>query len=176
MSSENPKIIEKKESMEDNARKFIVQAIDPNFLKENNASSYELIVDWIATDEDSEKKLAYKKFENGDVQILLISKVTENGIRTSEKKTITEEEYKTLIGSTILHLQKRRYELKTAQNNISFSLKYDEFENGKLCMLEVDAANEDERNLFNPGEFPASLSEVTGDIRYYGYRVADMLI
>lgn len=42
-------------------------------------------------------------------------------------------------------------------------------------MLEVDAYTEEQRASFNPGNFPYSLSEVTGDINYYGYRVGGML-
>ncbi len=39
-------------------------------------------------------------------------------------------------------------------------------------MLEADAASEEEKEFFSPDEFPAELTEVTGDTRYYGYRVA----
>jgi len=42
-------------------------------------------------------------------------------------------------------------------------------------MLEVDASDERERNSFSPDDFPADLEEVTGDIRYYGYRVAEII-
>jgi hypothetical protein len=105
----------------------------------------------------------------------LISKLTKDGKRASVKEKISEETYKELLGSSVLHLEKRRHEFEYVQNNISFSIKFDEFADGKLNILEVDAPNEEERNLFNPNDFPAKLTEVTGDIRYYGYRIADIL-
>ena len=166
---------EGKEAVEDNARKFRVNHIGQDFLEKSNASSFILIVDWLEMGEENEKKLAYKKFENGDIQILLISKTTLDGKRTSEKKRITQEEYEELIDSSALHLQKKRYEFKAIQGDTSFSFKYDEFAEGKVCLLEVDANTEDERNRFDPNDFLYDLSEVTGDIRYYGYRVADMV-
>ncbi len=161
--------------MEDNARKFIVDSLDPEFLKENNAISFVAVVDWLETNEENEKKLAYKKFENGDIQILLVSKITTNGNRVADRKKISEEEYEELLKSSVLRLEKKRYEFNIIQNNITFSLKYDEIEGGKLYMLEVDAANEKERSLFDPVDFPAKLSEVTGDMRYFGYRVVKMV-
>lgn len=164
-----------KEILDDNARKFTVDTIDPKFLKEMEASSFTLTTDWLETGEDNEKKLAYKEFDNGDIQILLISKITKNGSRTSEKEKITEEKYKELLDSSILHLEKKRYEFTYVQKDISFSVKYDEFAESKLCILEVDATNEQERDSFSPGNFPSELIEVTGDMKYYGYRVATVV-
>lgn len=166
---------ERSEVLGDNARKFVVDTLDPKFLDENNASSFNLIVDWLEKGEDNEKKIAYKQFDNGDTQILLIAKVTIDGDRTSSKGEITEEKYKELLGSSILHVEKRRHEFDYTQNNISFSTNFDEFAGGKLYMLEVDASTKEERNSFDPNDFPAKLTEVTGDIRYYGYRVADII-
>ncbi len=166
---------EKKEILEDNARKFTLGKIDPNFLKLHKATFFQLIVDWLETGEDNEKKLAYKRFEDGSTQILLISKVTKDGSRTSEKKKISDDEYKSLLGSSILHLEKARYEFSHDQRGVNFNLKYDEFEGGKLNILEVDATTEEERRNFNSQEFPYSLNEVTGDVKYYGYRVAATL-
>lgn len=163
------------ELLDDNARKFVVEVIDHALLEKNEVSSFTLTVDWLETGEDNEKKVAYKKFDNGDIQILLISKLTENGKRTSAKEKISEETYKELLNSSILHLEKKRHEFEYVQNNTSFSIKFDEFADGGLYILEVDAPGEEERSLFNPNDFPAKLTEVTGDTRYYGYRVADML-
>lgn len=73
------------------------------------------------------------------------------------------------------HLEKKRYEFTYDQNGIPFSVKYDEFGTGELCLLEVDAPTEEERNAFNPNDFPGELNEVTGDMRYYGYRITDMI-
>lgn len=177
MSAEIPKNTpEKREILDDNARKFTVEPINPQFLDEHNATSFTLAVDWLETGEDNEKKVAHKKFDNGDVQILLIAKVTKDGNRTSEKIKITEDEYKELRRSSILHLEKKRYEFEYTQGGIAYSVKYDEFLDGTLRILEVDASSEQERNSFSPSDFPeGEPEEVTGDARYYGYRVAAML-
>jgi hypothetical protein len=163
---------EKKERLDDNARKFVTETLDPKFLDTNSASSFTLTVDWLETGEDNEVKVAHKKFDNGDVQILLIAKTTKDGSRTSEKNKITEERYHQLKASSVLHLKKKRYEFEYTQNDTSFSIKYDEFADSRLNMLEVDASSEVERNSFNPDAFPSKLEEVTGYIQYYGYRVA----
>lgn len=176
MSAEIPtNTPEKNETLNDNARKFLVEPIDPQFLTDNNASSFTLIVDWLKTGEDNEKKLAYKNFDNGDIQILLISKITKDGSRTSVKEKITEEKYAELKSSSVLHLEKKRYEFTYNQNSTPFSVKYDVFAEGELRMLEVDAPSETERDSFNPTDFPTKLAEVTGDMQYYGYRVAHKL-
>lgn len=166
---------EKKEVLDDNARKFITKTIDPKFIEEHHASSFTLTTDWLETGEDNEKKLAYKEFNSGEIQILLIAKITKDGSRTSEKEKITTAEYTELLSSSILRLEKKRYEFTYAQSDILFSVKYDEFAGDTLRILEVDAPSEEERNSFNPHDFPAQLTEVTGDIRYYGYRVASVV-
>lgn len=166
---------EKKEKLEDNARKFTTEVLDSEFLEAHNASSFALTVDWLETGEDTEVKVAHKKFDNGEVQILLIAKTTKDGNRVSEKEKIDESRYEELKASSIQHLEKRRYEFEYGQNGILFSVKYDEFADGKLNMLEVDAPSEEQRESFSPDDFPADLEEVTGDMRYYGYRVAEVL-
>ncbi len=153
----------------------LTEAIDPTFLEEHEASSFVLAVDWLETSEDNEKKVAYKRLDNGDVQILLISKIAKGSNRTSEKERINEEKYRELLDSSILHLKKRCYEFTYTQNDVPFSVKYDEFADGELCMLEVDALSEEERNSFSLRDFPSELIEVTGDVQYYGYRVAQKL-
>lgn len=169
---------ENKEVLDDNARKFIVDALDPQFLTDNNATSFILITDWLTTEEDYEEKVARKEFENGDVQILLISKETVDGQRTSTKEKITEEQYADLLGHSVRRLEKKRYEFTYTQNDIPFSIKYDEFiddlEDTYLRLLEVDAQDEAERASFVASDFPGRPEEVTGDIRYYGYRVASL--
>ncbi len=164
-----------KQILEDNARKFIVSPLDKTYLEKNSTASYVLAVDWIETSEDSEKKVAHRTFDDGHIQILLIAKVTHDGKRSSEKREITDAEYRELLKSSVLHLEKKRYEYTIAQNGISFAVKYDEFANSDLCMAEVDASTEEERDSFNPDNFPGILSEVTGDMRYYGYRVQKMI-
>jgi hypothetical protein len=166
---------EKSKLLDDNARKFVVEAIDHEFLEENGASSFTLTADWLETGEDNEKKIVRKQFDTGDIQILLIAKVTKDGNRISEKQKITERKYEELLGSSILHLEKKRHEFEYTQDNILFSIKFDEFAGGELYILEVDAPSEEERDSFSPNDFPAKLTEVTGDIRYYGYRVADII-
>ena len=166
---------EKKEILDDNARKFITETIDPQFLDEHHASSFTLTTDWLETGEDNEKKLAYKEFDSGEIQILLIAKVTKDGSRTSEKEKITAAEYAELLSSSILRLEKKRYEFTYPQNGIPFSIKYDEFTDSALRILEVDAGSDEERSAFHPSGFPSGLVEVTGDINYYGYRVASAL-
>lgn len=167
--------LEKKETLDDNARKFTVDTIDATYLEDNKATSFELTVDWLEIGEDDEKKVAHKKFDNGDVQILLISKVTKDGSRTSEKEAITEKAYRELLTSSVLHLKKTRYEFTYTQGGIPFAIKYDEFGEGSLRVLEVDASSEEERSSFNPNEFPVPLVEVTGDMQYYGYRIASIV-
>lgn len=166
---------EKKETLDDNARKFTLQGLSPAFLRANNATSFLLTTDWLRTDEDSEEKLAYKKFEDGEVQILLITKVTNDGKRTSLKEKISEERYEELKTGSILRVEKNRFEFSCPQDGVSFSMKYDEFAGSKLRVLEVDAANDTERDLFTATNFPEKLTEVTGDLGYYGYRVAGHL-
>lgn len=161
--------------IDDNARKFVVDSIDPHLLEASNATSYLLVTDWLETSENNEKKIARKEFENGDVQILLISKVTIDGNRTSEKEAITEDKYDELIKGSIRHVEKVRHEFKCTQNGTEFDMKYDEFTDSSLRMLEVDATTDAERESFTSDEQFAGVREVTGDLRYYGYRVANMV-
>lgn len=165
---------ERREVLDDNARKFVVEPINESFLREHKASSFKLIIDWLETNEDTETKVAYKDFGDGNIQILLIAKTTVDDNRTSEKKQITEEEYEQLKSSPIRHLEKIRYEFTYTQSDIPFSMKYDKFVGSNLRVLEVDASNEEERGAFDPNDFPIELEEVTGDTQYYGYRVAEV--
>lgn len=174
--SETPKNSpEKKETLDDNARKFITEPLDQEFLEKHGATSFTLTVDWLETGKDNETKVAYKKFDNGDVQILLITKITVDGNRTSEKEKITKERYDELLTRSKLHLEKKRYEFEYSQNNTTFSIKYDRFADDKLAMLEVDAPSEAERDSFDTTDFPGELAEVTGDVRYHGFRVAETI-
>jgi len=166
---------ERKEVLEDNARKFTLGTLDPMLLNEHHAASFILTVDWLETEEANEKKVAYKQFTTGDVQILLIAKVTKKGNRTTTKEKISEEEYSELRTASVLHLEKKRYEFDYVQNDMAFSMKYDEFTDSRLRILEVDATNEATRDAFRPQNFPTKLNEVTGDIKYYGYRVTTVI-
>jgi hypothetical protein len=166
----------RKEVLEDNARKFTAEMLEPALLEELGASGYILMTDWLETGEENEKKIVHKRFDNGDTQILLISKATKDGHRIAEKEKITEEQYRELLPLSILHLEKKRYEFGYTQNDINFFMKYDEFANTQLRILEVDASDENSRNAFSPKDFSDELSEVTGNRQYYGYRVADIAL
>lgn len=108
----------KKEPLDDNARKFTVEAVDPSFLEGNDMTSFALTVDWLETGVDNEKKVAYKKFTDGTVQILLIEKATKDGKRTSVKEKISEEEYEQYLAPAKLHLEKVRHEFEYVQTAI----------------------------------------------------------
>lgn len=54
-------------------------------------------------------------------------------------------------------------------------MKYDEFTDSGLRVLEVDAGTETDRASFIPNQFPYELTNVTGEIEYYGYRIADLI-
>jgi hypothetical protein len=176
MSSEvlkQEKSPEKNELIDDNARKFIVDELDKRLLDNPGVVSFVLTTDWLEMSEDSEIKLARKVFANGGVQTLLIKKVTKNGRRESEKRKITDEEYLDLVVGSVLCVQKKRFEFNYTQAGINFLMKYDKFSESDLHVLEVDAHDDEERSMFDPGAFQDNLVEVTGDLRYYGYRVAE---
>lgn len=162
--------------LEDNARKFIVESLDERVLEGEDVKAYSLTTDWLEMNEASETKLAYKTYSNGDVQMLRIAKVTGPNGRTSQKDTIDETEYNSLLARSVCRVEKKRHEWVYVQNGTKFDVTYDVFSRSPLRILEVDAATDSERAAFDPLEFPATLTEVTGDIRYYGYRIADALI
>lgn len=167
---------ERKETMDDNDRKFITQPIDPQLLAE--ANSFTLVVDWLETDKAREKKLARKTFEDGSVQILLIAKVTIDGKRKTVKEPLSEERYHEYLdgrSKSAPHLEKKRYEFAYTQDGAEFGMKYDVFAGGGLHMLEVGASSDEERASFAPEHFPAAMREVTGNLDYYGYRVCEVL-
>lgn len=169
----NPEL--EKVVLDDNARKFVVSTIDTELLEANNSKSYLLVTDWLETSKANEKKVVRKEFGNGDIQLLLISKVTIGSNRTSEKEKITEEQYKELLAGSIRHAEKMRHEFKYPQDGIEFDMKYDEFTDSNLRVLEVDASTDVERELFTLNNQFVGAREVTGDLRYYGYRVADIV-
>jgi hypothetical protein len=183
MTAEIPQPEKEEEAVDDNARKFEVGPIDTQFLEENKAKSFELTVDWLETDKDSETKLAYKDRGNGDVKILLITKITDEatGKRKTVREEITEENYRELLHSSELRLKKKRYEFTYTQNSTPFSINYDEYADSKLRILEVDApkvddSTEEDRKPFDREDFPIELAEeVSGNRRYDGYRIADLV-
>jgi len=177
LTSPSPEREKQKEVLNDNARKFVAEPLDPVFLEAHGAIPYLLVTDWTETGEDNETKVVYKKFDSGEVQIFLISKTTVDGKRTKEKEDITEDEkrYKKLKNLSKCHVKKMRHEFSYIQNGISFIINYDEFAGGKLVMLDVDGSTPEERDLFEPGNFPVKLIEVSDDPRYSGHRIAEIL-
>lgn len=163
---------QRKEQLDDNARKFIVTAIDPCLLEAKDVTSFTLVTDWLEADIEYEKKLAYKQFSDSNVQILLIEKTTKDGKRVSKKQVISEEKYRELLADSIIHLEKIRHDFSYLQNDTSFAMKYDEFVDSDLRVLEVDAVSEAERESFDPSDFPAQTREVTGNVKFYGFRIA----
>ena len=165
------------EILDDNDRKFISGPLGNTSLRDYGAVSYAMRTDWLEIEGDREKKLVYKQFADGSVQLLSIEKVTkENGDRDSIKTPIEEEaQYQDKIQTSIKSSHKIRAEFSYQQQKIEFKVKYDEFADSELRILEVDAADEATRQLFDPALFPTTLEEVTGDTRYYGHRVTDMV-
>ena len=163
---------EKRETVDDNARKFVIGTIDPAFLTNQNARSYEMVTDWIETGEDNEKKVVVKVYPD-KIQRLLIEKVTKDGNRVADKQSIDESKYNEYLAVAGPHSEKRRYEFEYEQNGINFIVKYDEFVGSQLRILEIEAPTEQQGDSFDPYDFPAELVEVTGQLQYYGYRIAD---
>lgn len=169
-SKNNP---EKKEIVNDNDQKFTLETIDPQFLTSHNALSYLLVTDWLETNEADETKVAYKKFDDGSVKILHIAKVTIDGNRTAEKRELTEVEYEKYRNFTKIHVEKRRYEFDYVQEDgSSFAVKYDEFIDSSLRVLEVGAKVSSNEASFKSEDFPYELKDVSNDDSFIGFRVA----
>ena len=161
-----------KEILDDNARKFTVAEIEDTLFDTHESNPYLMITDWLETDESEETKVVYKRFNDAQVQMLLIKKVTRDGNRTSEKTKITEQEYTELVSKSKVHSEKIRTEFTYPQDGVDFSMKFDQFIDSELRILEVDASSDENRAAFDKVAFPARLSEVTGNLQYYGFRVA----
>ena len=157
--STNP---EQGEATPDNAIKFIVGApVPPEFLDQHGASKLTLTVDWIDISDSSETKLARKELADGTIQLLLISKVSENGERTSKKRPLSQSEYDQLLDQSVRRLSKVRYEFSYPQNSLVFDAKYDVY-NDSDQILEIDASSSQAREAFDPTVFPCNLTEVEG--------------
>lgn len=166
----------------DDARKFVTAAPFGNdFLRQrDNLKSYLMTTDYLRAGAE-EQKIVRKVYEGGKADYLLIEKVrTASGTTVPAKETLTLEKYNELLKLSLhqYRMTKMRHEFDYDQSGIKLSMKYDEFAESLLCMLEVDADSEEDRNSFayeKPGDFPYALTEVTGDERYYGYQVKAML-
>lgn len=163
------------DAIDDNARKFILESLPEEFLDAMGASAFDLTSDWIQLGVE-EIKLARKKFDDGRVETLKITKVTdENGNRTSIKLPIDDEkEYDKGLKSSLRRVVKRRYGFKYTQNGHEYDVKYDVFEGGLLHMIEVEGTQE-ERDGFDYMDFMVPLFEVTKDPRYTGSEVVSVL-
>lgn len=168
---------EKRETVADNARKFIVDNLELSSIVGDDAVSFRLITDWLVTDEDSEEKVVRKEFSEGGVQTLRITKTTEDGKRSALREEISLDEYERLIGLSLIRVEKMRHEFILRQYEGVFDIKYDEFAgSNNLRILEVDAVSEEMRDAFDITTFPAdSIAEVANDRGYEGYRVSDKI-
>lgn len=173
MSAEIPARSPEKEVVDDNARKFLVESLGPAFLKERGAFSVTLTTHFL----DDQSKIVHKDFDGGKTEIWSIRKVTEkDGNRTATRQQVLEEDYEELCRPAIFSYKKERFQFNyPATNGVLFSFKYDEFDGGKLCMIEVDASTDEVRNSFDPDEFPVPLTEVTGEPGYTGYEIIGTL-
>ena len=108
---------------------------------------------------------------------MLIQKTTDKyGDRTVlPKQKLSLEQYDQLLEQSLCHIEKKRHEFAYTQHGILYSMKYDEFTDSGLRVLEVDAGTETDRASFIPNQFPYELTNVTGEIEYYGYRIADLI-
>jgi hypothetical protein len=177
MDTEQPaKTPEKKEALDDNALKFIIDEINPVTIASGEITSYEMTTDWIHTGVDDEEKLVLKQYDDGSVKRLRIRKERDSeGGRKSVKTPLSENEYLSLLVHSKITSTKKRTDFIYQQNGTQFVMTYDEFTGSALRILEVDAENPTLRQKFKTALLPAELKSVTGDLRYYGYRVTDML-
>lgn len=163
--------------LDDNARKFVMQEFDPATYadKKDSVTVFRLITDWLIIDEESETKLVHKQFSDGTIHTLRIVKQTDaSGKRTSTKTPITLDEYTAQLSGSVRRVEKVRHEFTYTQAGRTFSMKYDDFGEAGLKILEVDAEEgSKDREVFEPKDFPVVLSEVTGDMSYYGSRIAE---
>ncbi len=174
---------EKQVALDDNDLKFTLSDLPFGVLYENaeerKVRSYLLTTDWLETGETNEKKIVRKKHEDGTIEMLLIEKQTDatgNRPEPPKKEILNEEQYNQLLLQSVLRVEKVRSEFKYQQNGTTFSMKYDDFVGSKLRVLEVNAGSEAERLSFDRNEFlPGQLTNVTGQIEYYGYRVAKLV-
>lgn len=164
---------EKRDGVADNARKFIVQPLDKDFIDGHTVTKFRLITDWLKTGENDETKVACKQFADGREELLLIEKVTDGGgNRIAQKTPIGRDEYERQLQNAVIHVEKDRTEWQDGD----LTFKYDEFaDESGLRLLEVDAQDEATRNGFDVTAFPVKLAEVSGDRSYEGYRVAEHL-
>lgn len=195
MNAENVPSAREKESTpgEDNALKFIVLQVPEERLVDLGAQTFEVSVQWTEVTDDSETKLVRKgrPFEPWDDKFLRITKSrpVDGGSRSAVRETLGFDEFRALrlAAEGLPYMTKRRSEFTYVQNDIEFTMKYDEFNVGTklgtvdaprlFCMLEVDAASDKERERFDPEAFDlaAIYADVTGKEEYTGVRIVETL-
>lgn len=171
---------EKREGSSDNDRKFVVEAINSEFLAAHDANSYYMVTDWSETNEHDETKLVKKLYDDGKEEFFHIAKVGVEQDRESKKTPLSEVKYNEYLerqDSSKPHVEKRRYEFKFIQNGIQFIAKYDEFADSTLRVLEIDtkSKSDEDRKKFDPSIFDFALVEVTGIKQFYGHRIASLI-
>lgn len=166
------------ESKLDNARKFITLPLDKRFLDEHGAIAYKMITHWDESS-DTDKKLVAKQYSDGTEKFREIEKVPDGqGGRKAYSRDITAADYYEKLAkldANTVPSEKLRCEFLYQQGAVTFEVKYDQFVDSELCILEVDAANPELRAVFRAEDFPSELREVSGDKRYEGKNVRTMV-
>ena len=172
--SPNPEV--KSDASDDNARKFVVAgSLSPEYLRDMKATGFRLTVDWLEMSDDRETKLVYKEYDDGEVQLLRITKEANEEGRRARKTPVAMDHYLEAVADSQRRVLKRRHEFKHVQHKMIFNMKYDEFEGSDLRLIEVDAPTDEERRSFDHTDFVVGLEEVSDDPHYTGYRVAEVL-
>ena len=169
----------------DNARKFIVDPIEPELIPVNNSFVHNMVIHWMSTEPRFEVKVVKKINARDDMDgaILRIMKTThEDGRRETTREPIPYGEFLEVCERfpDTPHLEKRRTEFFVVQNDKPYLIKYDEFSDSDLRMIEVEIdprakMTEDDLNGFDPAEFFDVRDEVTADPSYKGYRIVETL-
>lgn len=161
----------------DDARKFVTTSFGDAFLKRHNAETFNLTTDWLFGGDSCEIKIVCRQYSDRGDRYHLITKYADGTTRRSYKLELQEKAYLRLTKSSCAHLEKERCEFDFVQDHVPFILKLDRYGVKGYCVLEVDAASRQEadRRSFRPDRFPYELREVSGDLRYYGIRLATNL-
>lgn len=179
---------------EDNARKFVLTGLTPEFLSEygEEATSADLMIDFIEVGVDREVKVVHKTADDGTVTMTLIENVTkEDGGRVPTKSNLAdiynvpsknggrlfqspEAMYQDLSNRSLCRIGKNRLEFGYKQDDRRLTLKFDTFNGSTLRLLEVDGTPDD-RDAFDPDDFPVRLTEVSDNPEFTGATIAGVL-
>ena len=160
----------------DNDRKFILESLNPEDVADGAVTAYDMEVYFIEIEPGRETKIVRKIYADGSVKTLKITKVTVNDERTTDKVEIDDEEPESLAQRAVKHFEKRRHEFTYTQGGNTFNLKYDDYADVPLYMLEVGADDQMQIPTFVAQDFPATLTEVSDDKRYSGHRITEVLL